>query len=143
MHKPRFSALGIALSVIGISTIALAGKPERDKQKELEPKVAELKTDLKKKCGCDIAVTVDWASYKTTRDMGRIPHGLDSLTEALKDRCADDVDKKAICSHLKTFALKYDADAERPSLSGSTISCATTDVRYCGGALVKEITDKW
>jgi hypothetical protein len=141
-RKSRFSVLAVVFSVLSVSTIALAGKPERDKQKELEPKVAELKKDIKTRCGCDIKVTVDWSTYKTARDMSRIEAALSSLSEATQGHCASEAEKKILCSHLKGYTVGYAEEAGEPKLvGGSTIWCGSTDVRFCGGRLVKEIID--
>ena len=139
-HKSRFHAFVAVTLALAIPSLAAAGKPERDRQKELEPKVAETKTAVKKLCGCDIPVSVQYESYPKADDMLRVPDALSSLVEALQNDCDDANEKAILCKNLKGYVVKFGKGGTDVSFSSGVISCPSTDTGYCGKEQVDKIT---
>jgi hypothetical protein len=141
LRKTRFIA-SILFAIATVSSVALAGKPERDKQKELATNIAATKADLKSRCGCNVAIDVKWDSYATASDMNTISGGLADLVEATKDNCDDATEKKSLCSHLKTYVLKHDTKGAVTYAAG-TLTCGTADSTRCGSGQLNDLIDKW
>jgi hypothetical protein len=129
-------------AVLALSSIALAGKPERDRQKELNPKLATAKAEMKKRCGCDVSFMVKWDSYQKADDMFLVEAALADLTEATKDNCDDDNEKKVLCSHLKSYVVSYDSNGAVSYASGA-LTCGTASSTHCGSNQLDAIINKW
>jgi len=129
------------LATVAISSVAMAGKPERDRQAELVPKAAALKADFKSRCGCDIAVTVNYDSYKAAGDMFRVEAAFDSLTEATA-ACSSATEKAIICKHLKGYTVAFSANPVATE-AGGTITCGSSSNSHCGTPAISRIVDAW
>jgi hypothetical protein len=140
-RRARFFASTL-FAIVAISSVAFAGKHERDKQKALASNIASAKADLKSRCGCTVAVDVKWDSYSKVGDMSSIASGLKDLVEATQDNCDDDNEKKVLCSHLKTFAVTHDKQA-KVSYDTGTLTCGTADSIHCGPEQLNKIVDSW
>ncbi len=141
MRRPLSSALAMVLAVVAVTSVAMAGKPERDRQAELTPKAAALKADLKSRCGCDITVTVNYDSYKTADDMFRVEAAFSSLTEATA-ACSSATEKPIICKHLKGYTVAFSANPVAAE-SGGTITCGSNANSHCGTPAISRIVDAW
>ncbi len=140
----RFSLTAMIFAMLAISSVAMAGKPERDAQKELTPKLAALKSDIKARCGCDLDVTVRWESYTRADDMACIEDSLNGLSVGTKKNCDDANEKKITCAHLKAYELHYEKkDGGSITYNNGTISCGTNDSNYCSDQMINQIVDPW
>lgn len=82
--------------VLVVSTGAWAGKEEREKKAELEPRVKAASDAFKSHCGGSISITVDWKSYKTVNDMYQLGYAMDAITEGAATYCKDSESKNAM-----------------------------------------------
>jgi hypothetical protein len=102
-----FVGTATLIAAASLASSAWSGKPERDKQAALEPKVTATKDGIKSDCGCDVAVKVQWDTYKAVVDMERIGPFLDALAKTSKSHCAKPADKKAYCSALSAVDVSW------------------------------------
>jgi hypothetical protein len=132
-----------ALAVCCIAAVAFAGKPERDKEKELTPKLAEQAAQIKEACGCEVKMSPKWDSYPKAGDMGRIKSCAEQLATVAKKFCESPEDKKAFCGNVKEMTMTYSkGDVGKPELTDKVLACHSNDMSYNSDAQLKQILDK-
>ena len=141
----RIIALSGVTALMLVGSLALAGKPERDKKKELEPQIKTALEEGKKACGCDFAVEVKWDGYTKADDMMRIADGVKSYTDAMVQVCESPEDKAAFCKGSKGMKgvvefLKGDPSFEQKD---KVLICKTDGSQYCGEGQVKPVFEKF
>ena len=101
----------IAITLLLISTTALAGKEERDfMTKEVQPKAKEAAAKWKSSCGCDLKIQIDDASFTKKDDMSAAASFFGHIIDGVGGYCTDGASKKAMCQ-LKTLVVKKADDA--------------------------------
>jgi hypothetical protein len=132
----------ILIACLFVSTIAFAGKGEREKRKEIEPVLLSTQSSFKAACGCDFKWDINWDSYKAADDMNRIPSTAERISAGAKEHCTDAESKKAICQ-MKVVSLSYAKDSKGDvTFSGGKISGQTNDTMYVGWDKIVEALDK-
>jgi hypothetical protein len=124
-HALFVASLGLLLLV---PAVAVAGKAEQAKRKQLEPVVAAAKANLKGSCGCAIDVSVDWASYRTADDMEYVDDAIQNLLSALSDNCDDDAEKRTVCKSLKGYRVTYQHDTGATLTKGTLVCGSNGDI---------------
>jgi hypothetical protein len=115
----------VGAAVLGLASFALAGLPEREKQRELEPKVKAASDAVAATCGCSPAVAVDWATFKTVESMYTVDFAVASYQEIAEATCkADQQAKAGFCSNVKNVAVKW--TAEEPNAVCAAGTCTFT-----------------
>lgn len=132
----------IGACVIALATLAWAGKPEREKQKEITAKATTVKGDVKKACGCAVGVDVKWATFKTVENMSNIERTVRDFGVAAAKHCSDADSKKALCKSLKSVEIFYNKDGASLKLAGKVIK-AGCNSSYPGDSMFKDILDKF
>jgi hypothetical protein len=133
----------LAVAVACVAALAFAGKPERDKQKELTPKIAERAKNIKAACGCEVKITPKWDTYKKADDMGRIDSCAEAFETALKQHCESPEDKKALCENVKELHIAFAADIPSPAIEKKVITAHSNDMSYNGDGQFTEIVSKF
>lgn len=107
-----------------ISTLAYAGKAEREYMKEtLAPAVKKAQDAYKKSCGCALAITVN-ATIKTKDDMSEARYIAEQVSENVAGYCTDDASKKAMCQ-MKSLEIGKTKEATFTFKGGKGVG--TTD----------------
>lgn len=133
-----------AVAVIGLlASVAVAGKPERDKASELKPKVAATEAHIKTVCGCASKINVKWESYTKANDMERISNTLEDITAATNAQCKSADDKKAFCSNVTGWELSYKNGGGDASVNGKTIVMTSSDAAHPGEGQLTGILSKF
>lgn len=132
----------VALAVV--ATLAWAGKPERDKQKEVTPLVATHAKTVKTACGCDVKFDVKWDSYKKADDMWRVKETAEAFAKAATAYCESDEDKKAFCANVKSVSISFSADVGDVAYNEKAKSFAahSNESSYNGDHQFKAFLDK-
>lgn len=140
----RIIAMSGVTALLLVGSLALAGKPERDKKKELEPAIKTAIEEGKKACGCDFPVEVKWDSYTKADDMMRIADGVKSFTDAMVQVCESPEDKAAFCKASKGMkgVVQFGADGTFAQ-KDKVLTCNTNDSSYCGSHQVKAVFEKF
>lgn len=134
-----FASLVVTMLLV---TTVMAGKPERDKKKELEPKIKDAIAEAKAACGCDFAIDVKWDTYTKADDMFRILEGVTSFTEAEKEVCQSQEDKDAFCKGSKGMKGQVIFQKEpKFEKKDKLLICGSSDSSYCGSHQVKPVFD--
>ena len=105
----------ILVATLSLSFSAQAGKPERDKQKEVEPKVKEAEKAVNDACKGGLKFDVKWDSYAKADDMWRVPEASEAIAELAKSYCTSPEDQKAFADLLKTVVIKFNSDMGDPA----------------------------
>lgn len=146
MERSRGKLLAITIltfTSFTLSSALLAGKPERDKQAELEPLVKTTETNVKQNCGCAVAIKVNWASYDNVSNMYRIRNNLDAFDAVAKNQCNSAANKKAFCDNMKTLEVSYAAEVKNPEYSNGVMKITNNSTQYTGEHQMKKHTDKF
>jgi hypothetical protein len=115
------------LTVIALGSVTMLAIPSHAqslKEKKLirqgQAKLDETTGDLKKKCGVEIKMSLDWKSFKG-KDKGS--YGLPSafaycgnVADGVRSVCGDEDGKPAIAKSVKTISCKWDAKATKAKL---------------------------
>jgi hypothetical protein len=133
----------LALAVAFVAAVALAGKPERDKQKEVTPELAKDTQEIKAACGCDVKITPKWESFPKADDMGRIKTVAEYFTTAAKDHCQSPEDKKALCDNVKELHIVFDNNVPEPLFANKVITCHSNNSSANSDGQFKAILDKF
>ena len=141
--------LGI-VCVLGPVSNAYAGKPERDRQEELEPVVAAAAAEATTACGCPIKITVKYESYSSVNTMFRIDANVDSIKSSISSHCSKEADKKAVCANLSEFVITANTDKSVPGngvaspvYKDKVITTYSGDSGYNNDSEINAIMDKW
>jgi hypothetical protein len=134
----------LAVAVGLVAAVAFAGKPERDKQKEVTAQVSEHAKTVKAACGCEVKISPKWDSYKKADDMTRIDNCAEAFATAAKQQCASPEDKKAFCDNVKELHVVYQkGDVGDPSANNKVVTAQSNDGMYNGDNQFKAIFDKF
>jgi hypothetical protein len=120
-----FNRIALAATVLAITSVAHAGKTERDfYAAEVQPAISSAASTLKQACGADVKFDVQMSTYETVDQMRQIKHFANSITSDAGRYCNDAASKKAI-SALKTVSVSRTSSAGFEFSAGKGI--ATTD----------------
>lgn len=136
-------AAKIVLAMSFTSAIAFAGKLEREKQKEITPKITEGRAAVKRACGCDPAINVKWDSYKTPDDMFRIPESVAGFSTAATSFCTDAESKKAFCANVSSLNISFNADGGSLTKSGKSFNAGSNGSGYSSDNLFTDFFNKF
>jgi hypothetical protein len=126
------------------STLALAGKPERDKATELKPAIAAAEKTVNDSCGCPVTLAVKWDTYTKADDMRRITDDANEFAKSAKKQCNSPENKAAMCKALKSVEISFQAGTlPKPELSGTTIISHSNGMSFNGAASFSAIMDKF
>jgi len=129
--------LGAALLV---STIAIAGKTEREFQKnELTPAVTKAQDAYKKACGCALKININ-ASLKDVEDMRQARNTSNNISENVAGYCTDDASKKAMCA-MKTLDITKGPESKF-TFAGSKGTVVTDGQSYVSFDMMTREIDK-
>ena len=131
----------IAITLLLISTTALAGKEERDfMTKEVQPKAKEAAAKWKSSCACDLRIQIDDASFTKKEDMFAAASFFGHIIEGVGGYCTDAASKKAMCQ-LKTLVVKK-ADDATFSFKGGTGTATVYGITSPSFEMITEQLDK-
>jgi len=133
----------VGVTILCLAANSFAGKPERDKQEELKPKVADAEKSVQSACGCKVTIQVMWDSYPKADDVFRIPETLEAFSTASQKQCNSPANKKAFCTNLTNLEVGFNKDGGMAELKGKTIKCASNDSSYTGDHQFTAILDKF
>jgi hypothetical protein len=128
-------------AVVSLAPSAWSGKPERDKQDALEPKIKATKDGIKTDCGCDVAMTVHWDAYKAVNDMAQIDQFFDALAKTSKGYCVKPADKKAYCSALTAVDVTWGTTFAK--MDGKTLKVQSAATYSATDYELKQILNKF
>jgi hypothetical protein len=140
MKKPT---LLLAMFAIAGGGLALAGKPERDKQLQMQPQVKDVASAVRTMCGCPVVVDVKWSSYTRADDMSTINAALSAITTATKNQCTTPENKRALCENVKTIELSYSLNPGEPFLSGTAMRITSNNTTYSDERQLQGVFDKF
>lgn len=101
------------------------GLEEKKLTKKIEDEnFTAFKVEMKKVCGAEIAIDVDWNTHATMDSIRHIPgNALGRVRTALLDICKDQMGKDAVRDGIKKLTLKYVPAAEKKiELSGQNLT---------------------
>ncbi|MBL7544794.1 MAG: hypothetical protein JNL11_13335 [Bdellovibrionaceae bacterium] len=124
-----------------VSTGAWAGKEEREKKTELEPRVKAAAEAFKSKCGGGVSITVDWKSYKTVNDMSQIGYAMDAIKDGAAAYCTDDESKK-IMSTVKSIDYVFGKTDQGPKFKSGKITASTDSTGYNSWDQMAKLVDQ-
>lgn len=127
--------------VLVVSVFAFAGKLERDKKAELEPRVKAATEAFKKNCGCGVAITVKWDNYKKADDMGQIGWAMDSIKDGSESYCKDAGGKKAMCN-MKSIEYSFGSTDEQPKFAAGLVSAQSNAQGYVTWDQITKVVDQ-
>lgn len=135
----------LAVAVVVVAAVAWAGKPERDKQKEVTPLVTEHGKAVKAACGCEVKLNVKWDSYKKADDMMRVKEVAEAFATAAKAHCESDEDKKLFCANVKAVEISFGKDVGDVEYKEKekTFVAHSNDSSYNGDHQFKPFLDKF
>jgi chitodextrinase len=136
-----FVTASILATVALVGQTAGAGKPERDKIDEMTAKMADAKASIKGDCGCDVAITAKWDTYKDASAMGGVASVLSSLKTVAHSHCQKPADKTAVCSGLTAVEVSFSGD--KPSMVGKTLHAHNDNGTYNGVGDLGQVFDKF
>src|SRR5262249_42775800 len=111
--------------IVSITTLAFAGKEERDFRKNtVEPAIAGAKKAYKTGCGCDLKFEVKWDDFTTWDQLSQLRYTAENFSENAPDYCKDPASKKAMCQ-MKSFEISIGKETAFAFKGGKGI--ATTD----------------
>jgi hypothetical protein len=124
--------------VVLSSTVTLAGGPER---KAFEARIAEVKKDFKATCGCELAVSVKWDTFKSDADFMQAAGTLPEVSSSSAPPCGDAAGKAAQCK-LKTLEIAFaPGELAAPVLAGGTAKVTTSRQESLAFDSVSELLD--
>lgn len=107
-----------------VSSMAFAGKAERELQATINEKMKAGVDAVKANCGCAMKVDIKWDSYKTTDQMTAVKNSLDSFNEESKAYCTDAGAKKAVCA-MKTIEYANSDSKDEMAFKGGIMKVTT------------------
>jgi hypothetical protein len=145
MTRPLLVSLAVGL--FGLSLVAApvrAGKPERDRAKELERLMKAAQGAIKKSCGCGPSLAGKWRTFPDVHKMFRCHDTVDAIKDASLKHCADAKSKQAYCKNVSRFEIAFTTERyNQPKQSGKTIQTWCTDMKYTNADELKAILDKF
>jgi hypothetical protein len=131
----------ITIGLLSVSTLALAGKAEREFMKsEVQPAIKAATESFKSACGCSLDFKVDEGTFKTTDQMTQIRNTANSIKDGAVEHCTDAESKKAMCA-LKTLSYKLDKESKF-EFKGSTGTATTDGGSYVSWGMMTQEIDK-
>lgn len=127
--------------VLVVSTGAWAGKEEREKKAELEPRVKAASDAFKSHCGGSISITVDWKSYKAVNDMSQLGYAMDAIRDGSATYCKDGESKKAMQA-LKSLNYVFGNIDKAPTFKSGKIEASSDSSGYHSWDQITKLVDQ-
>jgi hypothetical protein len=129
------------LSLMFVSTFALAGKEEREYlNSEVTPAVKAAEAKFKASCGCNVKVTVNDSSSKSKDDLQLARLLVNGVADGAGTYCSDAASKKAICQ-MKSLDVTKSANMEFTFKGGKGVA-AHNGISYPSWELMTKELDK-
>ena len=121
----------VGVGIVAFASLAYAGLAERERKRELEPKIASAVEAVTATCGCSPGVQVDWETFKSVESMYTLDFLMSSYQEISESFCKADAEAKAgFCSSVKGVAVKWTADPPSARCSGGTCEFLVSSESY-------------
>ncbi len=137
----------VVLGLVGLMLVSApvrAGKPERDRAKELERLMKAAQGAIKKSCGCGPSLAGKWQSFPDVHKMFRCHDTVEAIKDASVKHCTDADSKRAYCRNVSRFEIAFTGERyEQPKQSGKTIQTWCTDLKYTNADELKTLLDKF
>jgi hypothetical protein len=132
MSKHLGIAVGIAgMGIAALASLAHAGLAEREKQRELEPKIASAAAAVTATCGCSPGIQVDWSTFKTVASMYTLDFLMSNYQEIAESTCkADKEARDGFCGNVKNVTVKWAPDSPSASCANGTCGFAVSSESY-------------